>query len=428
MPRTFVIVLFVKENDAPDIIASNWLTKCRQYCYYPKVRFDEAKNKLIKKFTPPDRLTWSKHQIRILTEYDTYEEARAHLRKAEETSNVDTDEEPKRIRRKNKKYIDSESEEEDLWRRPVKIRKNATLPSMPLPPSKSSTEIPLTLPTQNTSPISLTPNFDDFSFPSTNITPMSPIVSPSPITPMSPIIPSSPTTLMSPIVPPSPITTMAPIIPPSYTITSPLPMSHLPTVPSPQPLPHYGTPYHTTAQNNVEIQQDLMNISKRIYKMQQRLMHLEHIAMDNNKMQMSMQQQGVFQHSNEITFMDNLPAKTEEELSELEKSLVSEENKAKIVKYLCSVGGKDGRLSTSNMLRRMMHDSVAISYSLTGKQRKDTKKKLAFQSTKIYEIIILASKSCCNLLTEEKIREYISDWLNQAPVRVARTDDRRRKT
>ncbi|KAI8436393.1 hypothetical protein MSG28_009998 [Choristoneura fumiferana] len=72
-------------DDAPGIIASNWIVNdCS--CYYPNVRTEELKDKLLKKKAEP--------------EPETYAEARIHLKKAEETSNLDSDEEVRKRKRK----------------------------------------------------------------------------------------------------------------------------------------------------------------------------------------------------------------------------------------------------------------------------------------------------------------------------------------
>lgn len=54
---SFVIVRFTEENGAPGIVAANWITADKQGCFYPNVRSDEAKEKLLKKLAKPDE-TW----------------------------------------------------------------------------------------------------------------------------------------------------------------------------------------------------------------------------------------------------------------------------------------------------------------------------------------------------------------------------------
>lgn len=58
---------FVNENDAPGIVASNWI-KDRQTCYYPNVRTEETKNKHLKRMVDPES-TWPQYNMKILKTY-----------------------------------------------------------------------------------------------------------------------------------------------------------------------------------------------------------------------------------------------------------------------------------------------------------------------------------------------------------------------
>lgn len=66
----YVLVRFVEENDAPGIVAANWLLD-DETTYYPTVRTDEMKNKLLKNMAVPDHdiNPWKLHKIRILKSY-----------------------------------------------------------------------------------------------------------------------------------------------------------------------------------------------------------------------------------------------------------------------------------------------------------------------------------------------------------------------
>lgn len=68
MTSNFLIVTFVDENDAPGIVASNWVVN-NSTCYYPNVRTEEMKNKLLKRMADPDESTWPQYEIRILKSY-----------------------------------------------------------------------------------------------------------------------------------------------------------------------------------------------------------------------------------------------------------------------------------------------------------------------------------------------------------------------
>lgn len=65
---SFIIVTFVDEDDAPSIVASNWINPDGNTCYYPNVRTEEMKNKLLRKMITP-RNTWPTYRIKILKRY-----------------------------------------------------------------------------------------------------------------------------------------------------------------------------------------------------------------------------------------------------------------------------------------------------------------------------------------------------------------------
>lgn len=65
---SFVIVTFVNEDDAPGIVASNWINPHGNTCYYPNVRTEEMKNKLLRKRADPEE-SWPQYQIKILKRY-----------------------------------------------------------------------------------------------------------------------------------------------------------------------------------------------------------------------------------------------------------------------------------------------------------------------------------------------------------------------
>lgn len=64
----FLIVTFVNEDDAPGIITSNWLIDSKT-CYYPNVRTEEMKNKLLKRMAEPEVSLWPEYHIKVLKRY-----------------------------------------------------------------------------------------------------------------------------------------------------------------------------------------------------------------------------------------------------------------------------------------------------------------------------------------------------------------------
>lgn len=68
----FVIVTFIDEDDAPGIVASNWIKPDGNTCYYPNVRTEEMKNKLLRKMTEPEDTTRPQYRIKILKRYGMF--------------------------------------------------------------------------------------------------------------------------------------------------------------------------------------------------------------------------------------------------------------------------------------------------------------------------------------------------------------------
>ncbi|GBP74974.1 hypothetical protein EVAR_56265_1 [Eumeta japonica] len=65
---SFVIVTFINEDDAPGIVVSTWIDPRGNTCYYPNVRTEEMKNKLLRKMAEPDK-SWPQYQIKVLKRY-----------------------------------------------------------------------------------------------------------------------------------------------------------------------------------------------------------------------------------------------------------------------------------------------------------------------------------------------------------------------
>ncbi|GBN58412.1 hypothetical protein AVEN_246376-1 [Araneus ventricosus] len=103
---------FTNEEDAPGILSTKWIDTRNNTCWYPNVRTEEKKNELLVSHASP-----GKGVVKLSYE-DTetsYQSARSHLRGAEDTSNLETDSECMRPRKRNKKsfhFPGSSSEDE----------------------------------------------------------------------------------------------------------------------------------------------------------------------------------------------------------------------------------------------------------------------------------------------------------------------------
>ncbi|XP_062569804.1 uncharacterized protein LOC134231846 [Saccostrea cucullata] len=108
----FAVVHFV-DDESVECVPKSWLEG--QYCYWPN---SNAKRK-IKKMSLPDKESWKKFKFRkIGQDYEDYETARKNLKKAEETSNLESEEDsrkrklPARLISESESGTDIESDEE----------------------------------------------------------------------------------------------------------------------------------------------------------------------------------------------------------------------------------------------------------------------------------------------------------------------------
>ncbi|XP_049816187.1 uncharacterized protein LOC126263178 isoform X3 [Schistocerca nitens] len=111
----FAIIKFPAEDDALGIIALCWIQNDGTTCLYPPVTTDSKRNKLLREEALPLQ-SWSSHKISLMKKYATYNDAREHFRKAEETSNLESEEEIGVKRKRKAKDImlpGEESSDED---------------------------------------------------------------------------------------------------------------------------------------------------------------------------------------------------------------------------------------------------------------------------------------------------------------------------
>ncbi|KAF5275497.1 hypothetical protein FQR65_LT16630 [Abscondita terminalis] len=101
----------------------------------------------------------------------------------------------------------------------------------------------------------------------------------------------------------------------------------------------------------------------------------------------------------EEVFYTDLPLKSEEEFESFDNKLKTNPRFAqRLGKRLFAVGGRSCRHLLQNMLKTVMTDTVAETFSLSGKSGRDKTKK-AFLTTEIFKILSYASKRCIMNLT-----------------------------
>lgn len=110
---SFVVVEFLQEC-AVEVVLKSWIfddANGTTYCYWPTV----GASAKVKKQQLPDKEKWATYEIRIFSYAGTYDKALERSKRAEETSNIDSDLEglKRRPTRKPAKYDFSEEEEAD---------------------------------------------------------------------------------------------------------------------------------------------------------------------------------------------------------------------------------------------------------------------------------------------------------------------------
>ncbi|KAK3868237.1 hypothetical protein Pcinc_003932 [Petrolisthes cinctipes] len=111
---SFVVVELLHE-EAVEVVHKSWIVKDDYviYCYWPPRAGASAK---VKKEEMPDKEKWKLYEIRIFSFAETYTKALERAKRAENTSNIDTDPEDikRRVIKKPAKFIFSEEEEADV--------------------------------------------------------------------------------------------------------------------------------------------------------------------------------------------------------------------------------------------------------------------------------------------------------------------------
>ncbi|CAH2083611.1 unnamed protein product [Euphydryas editha] len=404
---SFVIVTFVNEDDAPGIVASNWINPHGNTCYYPNVHTEEMKNKLLKKRADPDE-SWPQYQIKVLKRYETYNEARLNLKKAEETSNLDSDDEVIKRKRKTKRvYSPDDSDSPDDYPT-TKMKRTQPSVTYPIPPKRL-----LTGTRKNECTEKLT------EVVATNSTVEMVQINVENLTPGHIQSKSQPN-----------LTNSAP----EYTfirntfftgeVEDDIEISNVTNSTNTGPNRTINFPSGCILSKQFLIQQShliqvVTDLSVQMNEVNKKL----DLLLARSSLQPINQREDTFTVPD---FLINLPVKDDTSFCNLNEQLKNSHNKQSIMKFLAGIGGRNARSLTTNILRRILLDEVAELYSLTGKQMKNSNKK-SFLTTETCKIIFQICKKIYDDVTDEHLNEITSDWLNQAKVRIRRRADRQNK-
>ncbi|XP_071581906.1 uncharacterized protein [Temnothorax nylanderi] len=116
------------ETAETEVIPIKWMNEKETKCFWPYYKSTDRVKKAVLSIEIPNPNTWTEYAARVLHKYNTYQEARFHLSKAEYTSHLDSEENndneyrKKRKRIQNKTY--SSSSEESLALNKPKQNKN----------------------------------------------------------------------------------------------------------------------------------------------------------------------------------------------------------------------------------------------------------------------------------------------------------------
>ncbi|XP_064087249.1 uncharacterized protein LOC135201878 [Macrobrachium nipponense] len=136
---SFVVVEFLHE-EAVEVVHKSWIVKKENgvYCYWPPKADASAK---VKKEEMPDKERWNLHEIRLFSFAETYTKALERAKRAEDTSNVETDQEclKRRTTKKPDKFGFSDNEEaDDEDGDSLQLCHTPTVAMLPQPPQPTS--------------------------------------------------------------------------------------------------------------------------------------------------------------------------------------------------------------------------------------------------------------------------------------------------
>ncbi|KAF5278231.1 hypothetical protein FQR65_LT15720 [Abscondita terminalis] len=89
----------------------SWITK-KNFCFYPNVKTDEARDKLLKTCAEPSE-NWKKCRIKVLRYFQTFSAAREKLRTSEYTLCLESKYEEEELRKRTRKIIVLPGEDSD---------------------------------------------------------------------------------------------------------------------------------------------------------------------------------------------------------------------------------------------------------------------------------------------------------------------------
>jgi hypothetical protein len=66
--KVYAIVKFIDEDDALGVVCTSWITNSGSECFYPNVRSDERRDRMLKMQSSPEP-GWVSSRIKIMQKY-----------------------------------------------------------------------------------------------------------------------------------------------------------------------------------------------------------------------------------------------------------------------------------------------------------------------------------------------------------------------
>ncbi|KAG8173950.1 hypothetical protein JTE90_027181 [Oedothorax gibbosus] len=140
----FTIVVFLRTNEV-DIVSTAWINqKDTLHCYWPPYKHRKLK-KALASHEAPNKKKWTNYAVRCIETYDTYKEARANVKKSEYSSDLNSEIELGRGKRKEIPRDEGSSKDcgtdgDDSW---SSDQESVDMdPKLPPPPPPMSTPQP----------------------------------------------------------------------------------------------------------------------------------------------------------------------------------------------------------------------------------------------------------------------------------------------
>ncbi|VDI01909.1 Hypothetical predicted protein [Mytilus galloprovincialis] len=404
MVYEYVVVEFIEEK-AVEIVPQLWIqsTTKGMYAYWPDCHSSMITHK-VKKREIPDKENWKRYEVKIFSYTDTYEKALSRRKRAEYTSNVETDEDEENKREAGRPDRYNSSEDED---NSEPSQKKICLPTT----QTNSTTTPQASSSGSTTPQASSSHSATPQASSSRSTPQA-----SSSRSTTPQASSSRST--TPQASSSRSTT-----PQSSSSRSTTPQTNYPPTPPPYQ-PFYS---RTNERREPRILPDLPDCeldtprSSRGGEINESfekkvliaLARLQRQGEENSailKQLRAGQSNAVNVDAADLDSLLTEVMKSKDDIDSISAQLQDANKKNQMTHALSILGGNTVGDTVRKMMRRLGNNALWSLYSLKGKKEKE-----AFQTTALYRVVVKASLRVHLKSTETDVNDAIIDFLKHAP-------------